>query len=261
MLARLAAGVVLAGALALTPLPGLGVAAAAAPAPAPAPTQAARGALVVAVSDDAAPPARALAREVYRDAALRPAIDDATARVLTGEAPPALPAHPKLTEMAEVRASIAGAGSEVASRRLLASLGTETSSALVLAVRMEAGRPVAKVLQVSSATYERIELGATIETATDGARSFLWPGAATTLKGLLPNAAPPRPALPPKLKPAVAAPPPPPRETPKESKPVWSSPWFWGTLGGVAAVGITVFVLAQTTGAPDTVHLDGRVVP
>lgn len=256
MVARLAAGVVLTFAIALAPWPGLGVAAAEAATPA----QATRGAVVVAVSSDAGPPARSLAREVYRDAALRPAIDDATARVLTGEASPSPedgPPRPRLAEMAEVRASIAGAGSEVASRRLLASLGAETSATLVIAVSIEAGRPVAKVLQVASATYEPIELGATIETAPDGARSFLWPGATTTLKGFLPKVAPSTLASSPKRTLAT----PPPRSTPKESKPLWSSPWFWGAIGGVAAVGITVFVLSQTTGAPSTVHLDGRVVP
>jgi hypothetical protein len=256
MVARLAAGVVLALALALAPWPGLGVAVAEAATPA----QAARGAVVVAVSSDAGPPARALAREVYRDAALRPAIDDATARVLAGDASPSLddgPVRQRLAEMAEVRASIAGAGSEVAARRLLASLGAETSSTLVIAVSIEAGRPVAKVLQVSSSTYERIELGATIETAPDGTRSFLWPGVTTTLKGLLPKVAPLSPAS--SAKRSIVAPPPP--KGPKESKPLWSSPWFWGALGGVAAVGITVFVLAQTTGDPSTVHLTGRVVP
>jgi hypothetical protein len=252
MVGRLAAGGV-ALALALAPAPGPG-AAAAEPIAAAA---AGHGAIVVAISDEAGPPARSLGREVYRDAALRPAIDEATARVLAGEGPSGEPAKAKLTEMAEIRAAIAGASAEAASRRLIASLGAETGAALVITVAMDAGRPVAKVLQVSSATYARIELGATIETAPDGTRSFQWPGATATLKGLLPPAAP-RPA--PAAAPKVTAPPPRP-VTPKESKPVWASPWFWGTIGGVAAAGITVFVLSRVTATPSTVHLDGRVAP
>src|SRR5512132_1888656 len=79
----------------------------AAPAP-PAPARAAaRGAVVVAVSDDAGPAARALAHEVYREPALRPGIDEATARVLTGDAAPAEPqaAAPsaRLAEIAALR--------------------------------------------------------------------------------------------------------------------------------------------------------------
>ena len=47
-----------------------------------------------------------------------------------------------------------------------------------------------------------------------------------------------------------------------DQRPAWKSPWFWAALGGVAAVGVTVFVLAKTTGSnPGTVHLDGSVDP
>src|SRR5690349_916991 len=92
------------------------VASTAAPPPvAPRPAAAPRGAIVVAVSDDAGPAARALAHEVYRDPALRPVIDEATARVLTGDvaaAPSATspqPASPtdKIAEIAALRSSIA----------------------------------------------------------------------------------------------------------------------------------------------------------
>jgi hypothetical protein len=278
MLPRLAAGVVLAGAFALTPPCGEGVAWAEAPppvpaaapaatpaatpavAPAAAPAAAAHGAIVVAVADDAGAPARSLAREVYRDPALRPAIDDTTARVLAGEAPGEGPNKAKLAEMAELRASVAQAGADVASRKLLASLGVETRAELVIAVTMVGDRPVARALRVSSATYERIELGATIETTADGAKSFQWPGASTTLKGLLAPLPAPKPStLGPRTK--APLPLPPPQKDTKESKPFWKSPWFWGSLGVVAAAGVTVFVLSRTTSAPGKVHLDGRVTP
>jgi hypothetical protein len=256
MRARLAEGVGLA--FALVPVFGEGVATA----EPHASTKAAHGAIVVAVSDGAGPPSRALAREVYRDASLRPAIDDATARVLVSDTPPAEregTAKARLTELAEIRASIPRTGAEVASRRLLASLGEEASAALVIAVSMEGGRPVARVLRVANAAYERIELGATIETAGDGTRSFQWPGATPSLRGLL--SPPPEAAKAAPSKPLVSSPALPASGASKEPKSFGASPWFWGALGGVAAVGLTVFVLSRTAGDPGTIHLDGRVVP
>src|SRR4051794_22323945 len=106
--------------------------AASAPSPPPAapaapPAAAPRGAIVVAVGDDAAAAARSLAFDAYRDADLRPPIDDATARVLAGGAP-ADDASPRLKEIAELRGSIARAGSDLVARRLLASLGAELSA-------------------------------------------------------------------------------------------------------------------------------------
>jgi len=259
MAPRLAAGIVLAGALALAPIQAEGVAWAEAPA---APAAAAHGAIVVALSDDAAPASRSLAREIYRDPALRPSIDDATARVLAGEPPGEGPNKAKLTEMAEIRTSVSHTRTDAASRRLLASLGAETGVELVVTVMMmEGDRPVAQVLRVKSASFERVELGATIETAADGARSFQWPGAATTLKGMI--APPPSitAAKSPALAPRTSPPPPPGQKDTKESTPFWKSPWFWGPLGVVAAAGITVFVLSKTTSSPGKVHVDGRVTP
>src|SRR5262245_4738244 len=57
-------------------------------APRPTPRETARGAVIVALGDDAAAAARPLAVAVYRDRGLRPDIDDATARVLAGEPVP-----------------------------------------------------------------------------------------------------------------------------------------------------------------------------
>jgi hypothetical protein len=211
-----------------------------------------QGAIVVAAAEGAGPAARALALETYRDAALRPPIDEATARVLAGD-PPAEGAPPRLKEIAELRASIARAGSDVVTRRLLASLGAELGARLVVPVTMDGSRPVARVLRTSSAVFDRIELGATIETAPDGARTFRWPGTAATLRVLVQGpskeaAGPPAPKAPP----APEAP---------QSKPFWQSAWFWGSLAGVAAVGITVGVLSKTTGGPGKVHLQGMIGP
>ncbi len=203
--------------------------------------------IVVALGEDSGAAAKALAREVYADALLRPSIDEPTARVLAGSLPE-VNAPQKLREMAELRASLLKPGSEVVARRLLTSLGVENGAALVVTVTLEGSRPYGKVLRSSSGAYERVELGATVELGDGDRRTFRWPGAAATLKGMLTP-----------QKPAPEAPKEPAK--PKESKPFWKSPWFWGTVGGVAATGLTVFILTRVTGGTSDVHLSGSVSP
>jgi hypothetical protein len=240
------------------------------------PVAAPHGAVVVAVTDEAGPAAKALAHEVYREPTLRPSIDEATARALTGassgasDAPAATPtptpAADKLAEITALRGSIATSVTDITTRHLLASLGASLRADLVVAVTLDGGHAVARVLHAGTATFERVELGASVETAADGARTFVWPGAATTLRGFLP--APPAPpanteveATKPVAKPVATVST---RVKPElsDQRPVWKSPWFWAALGGVAAVGVTVFVLSKTTGnSPTTVHVDGSVDP
>jgi len=210
------------------------------------------GAVVVAVGDAASPAARALAMDVYRDALLRPPMDEATARVLAGEANTAT-APPRLKELADLRGTIGRAESDLVARRLLSSLGVELGVPLVVAVTLDGGRPVARALRVQGAAYERVELGATIETAPDGGKTFRWPGATATLRGFLGVAA----AEP--LRPVAPKAPEPPK--PAAPRPFYKSPWFWGTAGVVAAAGITVLVLSRTTGGPGDIHLTGKVGP
>jgi hypothetical protein len=232
-----------------------------------APAAAGHGAIVVAVSDEAAGAAHALALDVYRDAELRPSIDDATARVLAGEAPGA-DAPQKLKDAADVRATLAksfptsaapatGAPAppgDASARRLLASLGADYHAELVVAVFLDGGRPVARVIRPGSASFERVELGAALETPENGPKIVKWPGATILLKGMVAPAAPPAP-----IKPvAVVALPPPPAPT---QRPFYKSPWFWGTAGVVAAAGVTVLVLSKTTSGSDTTHLGGHVGP
>jgi hypothetical protein len=236
----------------------------------------AQGAVVVAVHDDAGPAAKALAHEVYREPALRPRIDEATARVLTGDvaASPA-PADPaatptaaatRLAELGALRGAIAESVTDITTRNLLASLGTSLHADLVVAVTLDGGHAVARVLHPGTASFERVELGASVETAADGARTYHWPGAAIALRGFLP--APPAP--PASSTTEASKPPPPPPEAVKvarkpdlsDQRPAWKSPWFWAAIGGVAAVGVTVFIVSKTTGStPTTVHLDGSVAP
>jgi len=234
------------------------------------------GAVVVAASEGAAAAAWALAYEVYRDPGLRPSIDDATARVLAGNPAPE-GAPPRLAELSELRMSIvrswpaaapapADAGpapkpaSDLVTRRLLASLGTELGAELVVAVVMDGTHPVARTMRPTTATFEGVELGPTVEIAQDGSKSFRWPGAVLTLQGLVPGATPPAPAPAPPLAPkAVEATPVP--AIPAEPRPFYKSPWLWGSVGGAAVIGLSVFLISRATSSSSDVHLTGKVGP
>ncbi|MCC6556545.1 MAG: hypothetical protein IT372_26600 [Polyangiaceae bacterium] len=239
--------------------------------------RAAGGVVVVAVGEGAARAARALARGVYRDEGLRPALDDASAKVLAGGAPEES-ASAAVKELAEVRGSVERAGSEVVARRLLASIGAQVRATLVIAVSMEGGRPVARVLRVATASYAPVELGATIlgpdaaaspapqEGSAQAAspadeRSYEWPGANAALHGLLGGKKGGGKAVGPVATRGESAP----LKSAgrdEEGKEVWKSPWFGGAIGVVAAVGVTVFVLAKTSeGDSGTMHLTGRIAP
>lgn len=209
-----------------------------------------RGAVVVALGEDASAAARPLAYDVYRDEALRPLVDDATARVLVGE-PPAEGAPRSLADLAEVRRSIAPAVPDAASRRLLASLGGDVRARLVVSVAMVDGKPVARVLRVAGATFEWATLSAT----PDAAAAWAWPSAVATLRGFVPAPAPLAPVADrPAPAPAPAAPP--------GKPPFWKSAWFWAPLGVLVTAGVTVLVVSQTTDTQaSTIHLQGRVAP
>ncbi|WP_437645675.1 hypothetical protein [Sorangium sp. So ce362] len=260
-----------------------GAAAADAPPGAAAPRSTLRGAVVVAVDDASAEAARALARALYHDPALRPPIDEATAQVLAGD-PPRPDAPASVRELAEVRRSAGRAESEPVARGLLASLGASAGAALVVAVTTAHGHPVARVLRVAGASYAPLELGATVQRTAEGAAApagaaFDWPGAGAAVRALLageerPAGATGRAAAP--LAPAHA----PSRRGPvgpragvdltapagdqgsPERRSMWSSPWFWGPLAGVVATGIVVLVLSQTgEGDGETVRLRARIAP
>jgi hypothetical protein len=232
------------------------------------------GTVVVAASEGAAAAAWALAYEVYRDPGLRPSIDDATARVLAGNpAPEGAPS--RLAELSELRLSIVrswpatapgpadagpapGAASDLVTRRLLASLGTELGAELVVVVVMDGTHPVARTMRPTTATFEGVELGPTVEIAQDGSKAFRWPGAVLTLRGIVPSTVAPAPAPPLAPKAAEAAPAP---SIPTEPRPFYKSPWFWGSVGGAAAIGLSVFLISRATSSSSDVHLTGKVGP
>jgi hypothetical protein len=232
----------------------------------PAAQAARRGAVVVAVGDEAGPAARALAREVYRDERLRPRIDDPTARVLAGDAPgPDAPAS--LTDLGRARAGLVVPVSEddATYRRVLAGIGAELGAELVVPVEVRGGRTSARALRVEGASFAGVEVSATVSGEPAGA-PIQWANAPAVLRALLPAdrpveakpAGPRAGALAPTAKPG----PPPRARRPAEppSKSMFSSPFFWGSLGAVAAVGIGIFVAARVSDdADDTFLVQGSV--
>lgn len=235
--------------------------------------------MVVAVDDAAARAARALARVVYADPALRPAIDEPTAKALTEEAAHVDPgpgsagsagstgsagsagSTDRATEIAQVRKAAAEATTESAARRLLASLGADTGAALVVVVRLEGSRPSARIIHVATASYAPVELGATLNQAEPSAKQISWPGATETLRSLLP----PPPKTPVRgvslvvSRPASA---PPPQPDKGGGTTFWRSPWFWGALGAAAAIGGAAFAISRATeDSGSTLHVVGRVAP
>ena len=138
------------------------------------------------MSDEAIPAARALAREAYGDDVLRPRIDDATARVLAGEAVPA-GGSAKLVEIADVRKAALGAGNDAVTRRLFASLGADLGAILVVPVTVRDGKPTARIVSVAKATFEPVELTGSIEAQPDGTSRVKWAGVAAILTGLVPK--------------------------------------------------------------------------
>jgi hypothetical protein len=212
----------------------------------------AKGAVVVALGDDVTDAAKPLVRSIYQDTDLRPGIDEPTARVLVGE-PPAEGASATLKDLAELRASIARAGSDSAERRLLGSIGTELHAAVVLAVSNDGGRPHARILRVSTGTFSGTDLGATITRSETGAVTYAWPGAAATVHGFLTPIAP---------KPIPA--PAPPSDAHHEGFAFsYRSPWFWAGLGLLSAVGVSVLVISKVEagGSAPGVHVTGSVPP
>jgi hypothetical protein len=269
MRSRFAAGAILGCAIAL----GAPEGGARAADPPVEPARARVGAVVVALGDDAAAAAAPLARTIYKEAALQPSIDDATARVLIGEPLPESPPA-KLRDLAELRAGIPRSADDVASRRLLASIGADLGAAAVVVVSIEDGKPIARVIQVASASYEGVVITATVEPAP--AATITWPGAVKVLTGILgASSASPRgaPTAAPRGK-TAAGPRAPASKSSKSSKDVLSdagpkkdsaidlvkSPWFWGGLGAVATVGVTIFVIAKASEGDDNLlRLQGRV--
>ncbi|MCL2449598.1 MAG: hypothetical protein FWD17_11680 [Polyangiaceae bacterium] len=216
--------------------------------------------VAVVASAGASDAAWPLAQQVYANEALRPAqIDEAHARVLCGETPPA-DAPAELRDLADTVAAIHG--EDAPSRALLAEIARRLAVAAVVVVHAGSGQsPTARVFlsetrEVDAATY-----------APDAAPATGWSATVLSLTRLF---APSRPS--PAPSPAAAAAPSPgpatvatapalaTREAPKSvgskaARPFYVSPWFWGAVGVAALAGGAAYLLSRDTGS-STIHLE-----
>jgi len=213
--------------------------------------------VVIAIGEDAGPAARALAREAYADATLTPRLDDATARVLAGEAVP-VGGSARLTEIADVRKAAQASGADAVTRRLFASLGADLGAVLVLPVTLRDGRPTARVVSVAKGAFEPVELQGTIEVQADGVARVRWAGVTSILAGLMPKT---RVAAGPVATGAKPGPLAPKKDERSAVSAFFSSPWTWVGIGVVAVAGVVVFAASQSQGDSGMLQLQGRVAP
>jgi hypothetical protein len=243
------------------------------PAPAPAPSvdplAAPRGAVVVAVGEGAAPHARELARLVYKKKKLRPRIDDAAAQVLSGGQPP--DGRADLAQHRALIQALAEAGDDDIRRRLAGSLARDLGARLLVMVRVIDGEPSARVVRMPEEKFLPVTLTPkALAPGADAAPSWDWAEAAAMLEELVGGRAPgPRAKAKKghgkkgKKKGRKGQPVPMPSDAKDDDDGnLLTSPWFWGGLGLVVTVGVTVLVLSQTAlNEPDSITIEGRVAP
>ena len=194
--------------------------------------------IAVVGTDGATDAAWPLAAAVYADADTRPdGIDDATARVLAGEAAPE-GASEALRSLAELRAGVKG--DDAASREVLAALAQRLSVRAIVVVFPE---PSARVYDAASRAFDAARYA-----PDHGA----WTGALQSLE----RPYVPRKELPKIVSPAAvhATPSAPAKE---KSKAFYESPWFWAAIGAAALIGGGILIATNAQGG-DTIHLQMR---
>lgn len=223
--------------------------------------------------DTLARQARDLARAAYRAPKLRPQLDEATVRILTGGEPSADDVAGK--QLSDLRARLAPDLTTEESRAGLAGLAAALPvEAIVLFVPGPVGPSVrlAHVDATKSPPSTRVDPATLAPSPKEGQ-----PGALdldpvlTSLERLVaPKAKATRPLGPPtgeKAKPGPRkenlknAKPSKEPEKPKEESSWYESPWFWVAVGGVAATGLTILIVSQTTDVGQgSVALRGKVL-
>ncbi len=242
-----------------------------------------RGVAVVLVGpweDTQAKHARDLARGVYRTPKLRPELDEGTVRILTGGEPTGDDAAAK--RLAELRSALTPDLTTEASKNALAGLAAELPiGSIVLFIPGSTG-PVVRLAHVdgsASPPSAKLDPASIAPSPKEGEPGTLDldPVLASLERLIAPGVGAPKgeTALPPG--PATAAKPKPkpgPRkenlkknastEAPdkaKEDSSFFESPWFWVAVGGVAATGLTILIVSQTTDVGEgSVALKGKVV-
>jgi hypothetical protein len=191
---------------------------------------------------DAIDSAWALASAVYADKSLSPCnLDEAQARVLCGEAPPAS-APAQLRELADTVAALRG--DDAPTRLLLSDIARRLSVRALIAVRGNGDAATARVFLPDVGAYDAATY------APDLKPQGSW---STTVQSLARSfgSASPR-ASAPTLATHVA-----PRqqhETP--SRQFYDSPWFWGAVGTAVLVGGGAFYFATRDSGPPPIHLE-----
>lgn len=221
-----------------------------APLPAPPPPAVAATGLAVIALAGAADAAWPLAQSVYATPSLRPAaLEEARARVLCGE-PPVAGSPSELRDLAETVAAIHG--DDAPSRAILGELAHRLSVRGIVVVRVDGGRPSARVFLADSGTFDAATY------ASDDAVAPAWAAATRSLArtfGNEPATVAPSPAHAPPLatheEPLVD-------NAPPKKRAFYESGWFWGAIGAAAFAGGAVFFATRDNGA-STIHLQAQV--
>ncbi|WP_394825285.1 hypothetical protein [Pendulispora albinea] len=241
--------------------------------------------LAVFAGRDAADAAWPLAQQVYARPSLRPpALDEARARVLAGEAP-ASDAPAALRDLADTRDAIRG--DDAPSRQLLASIAHQLHVRGLVVVTVPAPNPlspsptptpVARIFLADAGIFDAASYAPDpVRTAPDAKpaagtkTAWVWSGAVGSLERSYGNTAPasePRGAL---SEPAAASKPTQTAPTTgttgntgqsgdakTASKPFYASPWFWGAIAAAAVGGVGIFI-ATRDGSDDRIHLQMQV--
>jgi hypothetical protein len=227
--------------------------------PSPAPVAAASGLGVVALPG-AADAAWPLARAVYADPLLRaPAVDDAHARVLCGDPPPA-GAPPELRDLGDTVAAIRG--DDAPSRVLLGEVARHFALRGLVVVQVSEGRASARVF-VADAGFDAAVYAP--DGASSAPSSTSWSGAVRSLdRAFGPPPVAPAGSPAPAMSATSAAPALATHEAPRvENGPprqrhFYESVWFWGAIGGAALAGGALY-FATRDGSSPTIHLDVQV--
>jgi hypothetical protein len=162
-------------------------------------------------------------------------------------------------ELGELRAAING--DDVASRRLLASLGEQLGVQGILVVRRtpaesatDGGTPAAEAPIVARLfLVETQELDAA-RYEPEGMSDARWSATVSSLNGRFPA---PRSETPAAGAAATRPPPTLPSES-KSSKPFYMSPWLWGAIGAAVFLG-GFFYFASQDNSDDPIHLQMHV--
>ena len=214
-----------------------------------------------------------LARAIYADASLRPAmLDEAHARVLVGE-PPGDTGTAELRDLSDTRAAIHG--DDAASRRLLSSIALALRVKGILVVEAPGttnGHATARVFVTAPGAYDAVTYDSDPPapvTWGSGKSAVTWNGAVQAIRRGFADTPPPPPA------PVVVAAPalathaidakvnvaPRAGETtdqPKTSRAFYQSPWFWAAAGAALFAAGAVYFATRNDGA-DNIQLQVQV--